>query len=70
MNLGGWDNIHIFRDNVCGKETETHLVPIGDYCPHDCDSGCWCNPSEIQPGYFAHNSMDGREEYEEGRKLQ
>lgn len=70
MNLGGWRNWHFYRDNICGKETEVHLVPDDDYRPHEAEETCWCKPVETEPGQFSHNAMDGREAYEEGRKLQ
>ena len=70
MNLGGWDNFSITRNNIIGEETRTHCVPKNDLRPHDLDEDCWCHPVEIEAGVFSHNSMDNRESYEEGRKLQ
>lgn len=70
MNSGGWTNYSVTRDNIIGKEISIHLVPNDDYRPHDLDESCWCKPVEEEPSYFLHNSLDGREAYEEGRRLQ
>lgn len=48
----------------------THVVPINDLRQHENLFSCWCNPAvDIENRMFVHNSMDRREEYEEGRKL-
>jgi hypothetical protein len=70
MNFGGWTNFHISRDNICAIETQVHTVPDNDYRIHELDTDCWCHPEEIEAGRYAHNALDRREEYEEGRKLQ
>lgn len=52
-----------------------HVHPIDDLREH-ATSGwpanrCWCNPSiqeEDEGTLIVHNSMDRREEYEQGRK--
>lgn len=50
-----------------------HVYPLNDFRPHEIDGkSCWCNPSTeyIESGAIVtHNSMDRREEYEEGRKM-
>ncbi len=48
----------------------SHVYPINDLREHDTESGgCWCNPQyDEEHDLFIHNSMDRREEYEEGRK--
>lgn len=47
-----------------------HIYPINDLREHKlegCD--CWCDPSyDEEIDAYIHNSMDRREEYEEGRK--
>lgn len=50
-----------------------HVVPVDDLREHLCDLACWCKPRTEDGGVdtyvVVHNSMDRREEYEEGRKL-
>lgn len=49
-----------------------HVVPRNDLREHSCDRmECWCNPVlNDEEGYVVvHNSMDRREEYEEGKRL-
>lgn len=47
-----------------------HVVPINDLKDHPRSLLCWCHPfrDHRDPNVFVHNSMDRREEYEEGRK--
>lgn len=49
-----------------------HCVPVADIREHvlDDDGTCWCEP-DFDEDYemFIHNSADGREDYEEGRRL-
>lgn len=45
-----------------------HVYPINDLREHEVEGKkCWCNPTE-EEGVIIHNSMDRREEYEQGRK--
>ena len=47
-----------------------HVYPVDDLKPHDTESGkCWCNP-QSDDFVVIHNSQDGREDYEVGRKWQ
>lgn len=46
-----------------------HVVPINDLREHQENEKCWCRPNDDE-GVIVHNSMDRREEYERGRKLQ
>ncbi len=49
----------------------THVYPLGDLREHELTVDCWCEPlmEEGDVGVLViHNSMDRREEYEEGRK--
>ena len=46
-----------------------HIYPVNDYREHIMEATCWCCP-EIDGWVVIHNSMDERETYEEGRKLQ
>lgn len=68
--LGGWDNIELQQDNVIAKLTIIHCIPRNDYRPHVLWHDCWCHPTYIEHDICMHNSMDGREAYEKGRKLQ
>jgi hypothetical protein len=46
-----------------------HVYPINDFREHITEGvGCWCNP-RIEDDIIVHNSMDKREEYEQGRKM-
>lgn len=61
----GWVNEDVwFLDTHCFR----HLVPCGDLRLHQLDPRCWCNPTEDDecPGFYVHNSADGRELYETG----
>lgn len=46
-----------------------HIVPVGDLRDHEQSPDCWCTPDEHpeEPDVWVHNSMDRREEYEQGR---
>lgn len=49
-------------------QSQYHLAPIDDLRPHDLSGDCWCHPEQDEEsGVWIHNSMDRREEYEEGR---
>lgn len=48
---------------------QIHVYPLNDLRPHETDGKkCWCNPQEDDE-VIIHNSMDKREEYENGRRL-
>ena len=50
--------------------SKQHVYPINDLRPHDTESGkCWCNPT-FDGFVIIHNALDGREDYESGRKMQ
>ena len=55
-----------------GKPSYFHVVPANDLREHALSIECWCNPTyhEEEPSVIVHNSMDRREEYEQGRKMQ
>lgn len=44
-----------------------HVVPIDDLREHESD-GCWCRPEDDEDGFTVHNSMDGREAFENGQR--
>jgi hypothetical protein len=46
-----------------------HVVPQDDLRPHQSDA-CWCHPATNEDGTVVHNSLDGRESHEQGRRLQ
>lgn len=50
--------------------TPYHVYPLNDFREHETDGKpCWCNPRVEEDGELVvHNSMDRREEYEQGRK--
>lgn len=66
----GWQNIEITNGWAC----ILHCVPVDDLRAHELnqDGTCWCHPIEDneKADFWVHNSLDGRENYEEGRKLQ
>lgn len=45
-----------------------HVLPVNDLRDHEETLDCWCRPRE-DDGVITHNSMDRREEYEQGRKM-
>lgn len=48
-----------------------HVVPVNDLRQHVLAMSCWCCPipdHECEE-VILHNSMDRREEYENGRRL-
>jgi hypothetical protein len=45
-----------------------HIMPYKDLKEHDETLFCWCNPC-VEVVVVLHNSLDGRESYENGRKL-
>lgn len=65
----GWDAIPI---DFNGKHLYTHIVPCADLKRHQLDPTCWCAPrvDEDDRTVVIHNSADGREAHEQGRKLQ
>lgn len=46
-----------------------HVMPNGDFREHETSRDCWCKPVEHDetPDLWLHNSMDRRENYEEGK---
>lgn len=70
-NPNGWQNILL--NNSIHFGAHQHCLPINDLKPHELDQNgtCWCHPTESPDvaDYWIHNSLDGREKYEEGQKL-
>lgn len=48
-----------------------HVYPLNDLKPHVLDQDvCWCKPiRDEESGAWIHNSMDKREDYENGEKM-
>ena len=48
---------------------ELHVCPVNDLRPHEVTRQCWCRPKEDaeESLLIVHNSMDGRENYENGK---
>lgn len=56
------------RSFTSGALNVSHVYPLNDLKEHDTDgAACWCNPTH-DGDVVVHNSMDRREEYEQGRK--
>ena len=53
------------------KEQPTHVYPINDLYPHEIENNnCVCEPNIEENGLLViHNSFDGREYAEEGKKI-
>ena len=49
---------------------QDHVIPLDDLREHEIAQGCWCKPREEDDGVLFHNSLDGRESYENGRPVQ
>jgi hypothetical protein len=68
-NPNGWQNIELTHEFCFSM----HCLPISDLRVHelDLDGNCWCHPIESPDtaDYWVHNSLDGREKYEDGQKL-
>lgn len=47
---------------------DVHVAPLFDIGEHIIDADCQCCPAQGVDGECVHNSFDGREEYEEGRR--
>ena len=64
--MRGW------KEGTFSSENGFHVLPINDLREHEENGNCWCIPrieyEEFIPIYI-HNSMDRREEYEQGRKV-
>lgn len=47
---------------------DIHVAPLCDIGEHVLEKDCPCCPKENGEGEYVHNSFDGREDYEEGRR--
>lgn len=49
-----------------------HVVPVNDLREHQHNGSCWCKPrhdDDSLGNVWIHNSMDGREAFENGERL-
>jgi hypothetical protein len=46
-------------------KTDIHVMPVGDYRPHDFTRRCWCGAQADEENVVTHIALDGREKYEE-----
>lgn len=48
-----------------------HVVPVNDTREHEALLECWCCPQQDDENedVYIHRSADGREDFEEGRRL-
>lgn len=57
--------------NITDDE-QLHVIPLNDLREHEINGNCWCNPTcdddEIYM-LWIHKSMDGREDFETGKRL-
>jgi len=53
-----------------GIPDEWHIVPTGDLRDHDAEKTCWCKPQLDfdRDDVWIHNSLDGREDFETGKR--
>lgn len=49
--------------------TATHVYPLNDLREHELNNSCWCVPAVDEFEVCVHNSLDKREEFENGRKM-
>jgi hypothetical protein len=50
------------------SDAPSQVWPIDDLKPHVIDGGpCWCEPRDVD-GIIVHNSLDGREAFEQGER--
>ena len=52
-----------------GRDPEVHVFPVDDAFEHVTEGyECWCNPEVTEDGVVVHNSADGRDDYEDGKR--
>lgn len=58
------------RERVAHQEVDQyHVVPSDDIKEHILKGkNCWCRPEMNEDGVFIHNSADGREDFETGKR--
>ena len=53
------------------RGSDVHVMPVNDLREHEASLSCWCRPKpddEFTPGLYVHSSMDGREDFETGKR--
>jgi hypothetical protein len=46
------------------------IIPLDDLSQHISGEGCWCEPEmDEETEMLIHNSADGREDYETGKRM-
>lgn len=50
------------------ENADIHVMPINDLLEHQQSRNCLCNPEDDE-GVIIHNSLDGRENFETGKRL-
>ncbi len=46
-----------------------HVYPVNDTYPHRLEGfKCACKPEQHELGFILHNSFDGREDFESGKR--
>jgi hypothetical protein len=68
VHPSGWDVVKLFDGAML---SQIHVIPVDDLRCHDEHPNCWCSPfqDDEEPLMWGHNSMDGRERFEQGRAL-
>jgi hypothetical protein len=51
--------------------SDCNVIPADDLRPHEHSLQCWCHPTpdDEQPRVLVHHSLDGREDFESGKRL-
>ena len=50
------------------ENADIHVMPINDWREHQQSRTCWCHPEDDE-GIIIHKSIDGREDFETGKRL-
>ena len=56
------------KDAMTSDRPDWHIIPLNDLRPHEPDMQCWCRPEVNEDNVAVHNSMDGREDFESGKR--
>lgn len=62
MQVPRWANHYDFDDDIVH---EVNIMPIADLKEHEFGAECWCRPMVEYDVVFIHNSLDGRERFED-----
>ena len=55
----------------CNRVVRVHVLPCDDLRIHDVgiNGSCWCGPEHLEDeGTIVHQSLDGREPYQNGER--